>query len=285
MTDHYTRSISLLRAHDIKEAVQLSTQAGWNQTDADWARLLELNPESCFLLRLDGRIAATSTLATFDTELAWVGMVIVDLSHRGKGIGTCMLEKAIRTGQQMGYKIIGLDATEQGRRLYRHYGFHDIKPIDRWAGKIRPAGPGNDVHLLEERHVHDVVELDLQWCGYDRRKLIQRFFHEKTIQGLGISRDGRLQGFAFLRPGRQFHHLGPLLAATNEDFTNLLDAATHALHGQSVLVDALRREETSILLKERGLTIQRQLMRMTLNEGRKIFNNPELRIAVSFEWG
>ena len=40
--------IRTLRAEDTAAAHALGTREGWNQTAADWSRLLQLDPDGCF---------------------------------------------------------------------------------------------------------------------------------------------------------------------------------------------------------------------------------------------
>jgi hypothetical protein len=63
-------------------AMRLKELARWNQTEADWRRLLRLEPRGCFAAWLDGRIVATTTTTTYGRELAWIGMVLVDPEYR-----------------------------------------------------------------------------------------------------------------------------------------------------------------------------------------------------------
>lgn len=283
--DHSALSVEVFKKKDIDEVFRLSTQVEWNQTESDWLRLLELNPKTCFLYRFEGKTVGTSTLATYGLQLAWIGMIIVDSDFRGKGIGKYILETTIREARHKGYEIIGLDATDQGRRLYRNYGFHDVQPIDRWVGKLAVSGQDSRGHPLDDHHLQEVISLDRQWSGCDRSKLLRHLFQEESIQGLGVTRNNNLCGFTFLRPGLNFRHIGPLLSETQDDFTALLNAAAVSLQGESVLVDALRRNETSKLLEQHNLNVQRQLMRMTFKKPQAVLSDPRLRVAVSFEWG
>jgi hypothetical protein len=76
-----------------------------------------------------------------------------------------------------------------------------------------------------------------------------------------------------------------LVAESERDFATLLDGAADSLGQKPVIVDALRREESALLLKERGLQVQRRLTRMTLGEPKSILCDRRLRLAVAFEWG
>src|SRR5687768_3853716 len=58
--------IDALTLTDLPGALRLSAQAGWNQIDADWRRLVDLWPATCLAGRDDdGQLIATATLAVY----------------------------------------------------------------------------------------------------------------------------------------------------------------------------------------------------------------------------
>lgn len=80
--------ITCLQERDIPAAMRLSAAAGWNQLASDWLRLIRLWPNACFAVRDDaGEVVATCTLAGFNRAAGWVGMVLVDESLCGRGLG------------------------------------------------------------------------------------------------------------------------------------------------------------------------------------------------------
>ena len=50
-------AVRLLQEQDIAIAMELSAEAGWNQTPDDWRTLLQLAPDGCFGIDADGRVA------------------------------------------------------------------------------------------------------------------------------------------------------------------------------------------------------------------------------------
>src|SRR5437660_1609204 len=100
--------IDPLNEGDIPDAVRLSTQAGWNQIDADWRRLLAVWPGYCFAGRMNGRLVATVTLATYGAAVGWVGMLLVDEEHRGRGYGIAMLDAALAAADAAAVATVGL---------------------------------------------------------------------------------------------------------------------------------------------------------------------------------
>jgi GNAT superfamily N-acetyltransferase len=124
---------------DIPEAMQLKDSAGWNQTTADWARFLSASPEGCFVPEHEGRVVGTSTTILYEGRFAWIGMVIVDSQYRGQGIGTALLERAIRYLDSRNVPCMKLDATPQGKPLYEKLGFVSEYDIERWMLVRRPG--------------------------------------------------------------------------------------------------------------------------------------------------
>src|SRR5688572_17106434 len=116
--------INPLQEADLPGALRLSTQAGWNQIDADWRRLIALWPDTCLAGRVDDQFVATATLATYG-DVGWVGMVLVDESHRRRGFGGQMLDAILDLGRARDVRVFGLDATDAGRPVYLRRGFED----------------------------------------------------------------------------------------------------------------------------------------------------------------
>ena len=65
-----------MAVEDIPAALELSTEAGWNQTAEDWQMLTQLAPETCLAIDMDGELASTTTLLCYGSRLAWLGMVL-----------------------------------------------------------------------------------------------------------------------------------------------------------------------------------------------------------------
>src|SRR5258708_18710505 len=117
--------------------MRLKEAAGWNQTAADWQRVLALEPDGCFAIECDGQVRATRTAVCFGEELAWVGMVLTDAQYRGRGFARRLMEHTLAYVRGKRVAWIKLDATDMGRPLYERLGFDDEGTIERW---IRQAG-------------------------------------------------------------------------------------------------------------------------------------------------
>ena len=108
---------------DVPSGMRLKELAGWNQTANDWDRFLEASPEGCFVAESHGEVRGTVTTIVYESRFAWVGMVLVDPDHRGQGIGTQLLLRAIEYLDGLGITTVKLDATPKGKPIYERLGF------------------------------------------------------------------------------------------------------------------------------------------------------------------
>src|SRR6476659_1332584 len=125
--------IRLLFESDIAAAMRLKDAAGWNQTEADWRRLLLLEPHGCFCAIKDGRVVGTTTTTTYGEDLAWIGMVLVDPDYRGQGIATKLMNVALNYLKEK-VQTVKLDATPLGKPVYEKFGFQIESLVERWRG-------------------------------------------------------------------------------------------------------------------------------------------------------
>lgn len=117
-------------------------------------------------------------------------MVIVDPQYRGKGIGTTLLERAIRYLESLSVPAIKLDATPQGKPLYEQFGFVSEYHIERWMLK-RECGRQAPDKVAEE--IEDALQLDREVFGADRRALLlrspRRRRRSRMVRGVTTSTD------------------------------------------------------------------------------------------------
>jgi GNAT superfamily N-acetyltransferase len=268
---------------DLDDALALSTQAGWNQLRVDWERLLALDA-AAVAGRVDGEVVATATALGYDGA-AWIGMVLVEESHRSQGYGTRVFRAALEAARG----TVGLDATDLGVPVYRKEGFRAVRPITRWCGTPTASSAAVDVDVEPFEAAAVVAGLDRTACGVDREALLSRLLAEAGTVGLLARAGDEIDGYAVLRPGREHAHLGPVVADDPGTVRALLGAAG-ARHDGSLLVDALGEGavdadgERGGTLAAAGLSVQRRLTRMT-RDGTDPLGGPRTVAAAGFELG
>jgi GNAT superfamily N-acetyltransferase len=202
-----------LHPADIEVLLRLSSDAGWNQTTADWSRILELAPWGCWGIEVQGRIIATTTLVCYGTQLAWLGMVLADAQYRGRGFATRLVRHALDCAHDLGVGCVKLDATNAGRPLYERLGFRAEQTVERWERK----GSGASVHIRGTTLLLN-PELDRSACGYDRRACLESVRSE----GGTYLQNG---GFLLTRSGSLNGYLGPCVAKDRRTARELLEQA------------------------------------------------------------
>ena len=228
----------------------LKQAAGWNQTEQDWLRVLELEPEGCFAIDRDGRLVATASSICYDRELAWIGMVLTLPEFRGQGLARNLMERAIQFLDGRGVRCIKLDATSMGSPLYRKLGFVDECPIERWRRAPAP-GSARDLGSYEPD-----ANRDFEAFGADRSRLLSQL-----AAGEAASIPG--SGYAMGRPGANAAYFGPCVAADAETAEKLLEWFLARHPGEPVYWDLLPENREALRLARRfGFERVRELTRM-----------------------
>lgn len=247
--------VRVLQAGDAVSAYKLSLEAGWNQTVQDWSMLIELSPDGCLGIDVDGDLVSTGTLFCYGRRLAWVGMVLTKIAFRGRGFARRILTELLRLADRKAIETVKLDATDQGQPLYEKLGFRVEQAVERW---IRPGEKGvrltsNDAGQELQRSWHN---LDTTAFGTDRTFLLER---------LALRRPPIVDqnSFGLSRMGRENNFLGPCVANSSGIARGLIHSTLLAAQQGGWLWDLfLENKNATALATDLGFTPQRHLMRM-----------------------
>jgi ribosomal protein S18 acetylase RimI-like enzyme len=246
---------------DLPLGLRLCEEAGWNQIVADWRRLLDLQPDGCFVAEWDGEAVGTTATCIFGS-VAWIAMVLVAEEARGRGIGTALMEHALRFLDERSVETVRLDARPMGQRIYERLGFVEQYRIAHYEGML-PANPR--VQLVEDAPPdcwEELMNLDEQVTRTERRRLLRCLFTEHTRGVRFIRKDGHCCGYWTARPGRKTIRIGPCIATDSAGPLPLADAG-HRLAGQLVSIDIPIINDPAIQwFQSHGLTVQHTLTRM-----------------------
>jgi len=246
---------------DLPFGLRLSDQAHWNQTDADWRRLLDMHSKGAWVAEWDGAPAGTTVTSRFG-PVAWISMVLIDEAMRGQGIGTALAKHALAELDRARIPTVRLDATTLGQHLYAQLGFVEEFPLMRYDGVLPRAAELAGCELAPPEEWETLAAFDQLVTGVDRRPLLMRLFAANRgavqMDRLGAA----LGGYCTSRPGRQAIQIGPCIASPEAGPSLLVDAfRRHA--GQRVFVDIpVANVAATRLAESHGLTVQRSFSRM-----------------------
>lgn len=239
----------LLTSADLPACFALSREAGWNQTERDWARLLRLAPQGCFGIDIDGQVAATATLLPFRcSALGWIGMVLTAPAQRRRGHATALVRHALAAADSSGLRCLKLDATGEGAPLYSKLGFTRERAVERWSRA------GNGYGQVLSRSAFAAAN------GFYSGRLLRELARESRVWRT-------CKGYAMVRAGARAVYFGPCVctdARTAGLFASLC-VEEHA--GDMIYWDLFPENQTACeLARSLGFAPDRELVRMYRGE-------------------
>ena len=208
---------------DLALAIELSLSEGWNQTSNDWARVLNYEPDGCFVAEIDGALAGTVTTTRYGDQLAWIGMMLVRPNFRRRGVGIALMERALGFLKDHSVKCVKLDATPLGEPLYARLGFQREWSFHRWErpSKDSPILSAPDIEFSLTEPIHQIDQVAF---GVDRSDWLSLLASESSTSSEGDS-------FAMIRDGRRAVYLGPVVATSPASARRLIDTLTARCDG------------------------------------------------------
>jgi GNAT superfamily N-acetyltransferase len=280
-------SLRPLVVDDVPAAMALVRQVGWNQTPSDWMRFLRVQPDGCFAATADGRLVGSVTTIVYElgddsahgarhrlptasidqrviqsSSLAWIGMLIVDAAHRGAGLGSRLLVRALEFLDRMGIACVKLDATPEGKGLYEHHGFVAEQNIERWALERTPLPQAREPKQIAPT-IEDIILVDRQLFGADRGDLLRSISAEAPDLTVELRAGGTLVAYGCGRRGARADHLGPWMAHDAPAAEQVLRSFCERSDRPRLFVDALKSNPWSCpVLEANGFRLSRPLTRM-----------------------
>lgn len=266
-------TIHPLTPDDLPFAQTVRRLAGWNQTDRDWRRLLDTDPEGCFLARLDGQPAGTATTTSYGSDLAWIGMVLVHPDLRRRNVATTLMDHCLRhLLERKAVRCVKLDATPAGRAVYEKLGFQVESQISRWEGETMPGdeiGPGGHFAL------ETIRDLDRRAFGADHGDFLNR------LAAGSLRAQVSENGFGMIREGSNATYLGPVTADSVAGGISLVRSLLRTRQNGPVFWDIPEDNRPAVRLAESlGFRRQRPLFRMWTGP-ENVTSDPSLQWAIS----
>ena len=264
--------ITKLNADDAPAGLLLSTEAHWNQNEADWRFFLTQG--TVFGVRdRDGLLVATAALLPYTSGNAWISMVLVTANWRRRGLATKLVDACLEAAAKQGLTP-WLDATPAGATVYGPLGFAPTLQLRRLRLEKSTSPKAAASQPLSAGNLGDFTARDISTMGFDRSALLAELGGRSGSRLL--SNDGAL---ALVRDGRKARHIGPLFANNSDRALALVHEIVRSETGP-VLIDAVSTQEEFLSgLTGSGWSIERPFQRMRF--GRATTLPAELPFAVA----
>lgn len=255
--------LRMLTLADLPQCMALSTEAHWNQAEADWKFLIE-QAHPLGLVFADKGLIATTVAWDLPAGKTWINMVLVTEGCRGRGYARRLMQAALAEAAGRGMAA-GLDATVFGAPVYERLGFGGDQRIVRLKARLSgdKTKTVRDVMPLMLAEIPEVVALDAAVLGAERTAMLHHWRERLPSAAWGQrSKEGKLTGFLLGREGRVATQLGPMVADDAASAAALLGAALDHLTGP-VVIDVPRVHAGWIeSLQELGFEQEREFRRM-----------------------
>jgi GNAT superfamily N-acetyltransferase len=272
MADTDEAAVVRLKADDAPAGLLLSTEAHWNQNEADWRFFLNFG--TVFGVRdNDGHLVASAALLPYSSGNAWISMVLVTQSRQRRGLATRLVDACLAAAVRQGLTT-WLDATLAGAAVYGPLGFRPTLRLrrlrlDRAISTMAEVPPSLSTIGIEQFTARDRIAM-----GFDRAHLLMELSRRP---GSRLLSNG--DALALVRDGRKARHIGPLLGDGPEQALALVNEIVRSEKGP-LLIDAVYEQEPFLNgLTASGWKIERPFQRMCF--GRAATLPAELPFAVA----
>jgi GNAT superfamily N-acetyltransferase len=271
MADTDDIAIDQLGPDDAAAGLLLSTEAHWNQNEADWRFFLTQG--IVFGVRdRDRRLVASAALLPYPPDNAWISMVLVTANWRRRGLATKLVDTCLDVATKQGLTC-WLDATPAGAGVYGPLGFTPTMELRRL--RLEHSLSETDTPaLLPIGKLAQLTARDLGAMGFDRSPLLTEFAGRSGSRLLSSD-----DAVALVRTGRTADHIGPLFADGEKSALAMVNAIVRSATGP-LLIDAVSTQEEFLRgLLGSGWKVERPFQRMRF--GRATAKSAELPFAVA----
>jgi GNAT superfamily N-acetyltransferase len=255
MADTEPITLVELGVGDATAGLLLSTEAHWNQNEADWKFFLTHGP--VYGVRdHNGGLIATAALLFYTDSNAWISMVLVTESRRRRGLATRLIDACLKTAREHGVTP-WLDATPAGAAVYGPLGFSPTLKLLRLRREASTPAKQQTPQPPSPDDFNAFVTRDRGIMGFDRGTLLAELSGRPGSRL--VSRDNAA---CIVRDGRRNRHIGPLFADSPEAALAMVDEIISSETGPW-LIDAVSTQQEFLQgLAVSGWTVERPFQRM-----------------------
>jgi GNAT superfamily N-acetyltransferase len=255
MADTDELAIAELGVNDAPAGLLLSTEAHWNQNEADWKFFLTHGP--VYGVRdHDGHLVATAALLFYTHGNAWISMVLVTASRRRRGLATRLIDACLTTSAERGITS-WLDATPEGAAVYGPLGFTPSLKLLRLHREASTPAKQETPQRPSPDTFNAFVARDRRIMGFDRSTLLAELIGRASSRLVS-----RGDATCIVRDGRKNRHIGPLFADSPEAALALVDEITGSETGPWLIDVVSTQEEFLKGLTGSGWNVERPFQRM-----------------------
>ena len=275
-----------LTPSELDDVGALVREARWNQLAADWRLFVEFG--RLYAIHGDaGCIIATTATLPYGGRFAWISMVLVAGEYRRRGLATMMLRRAM-ADLTAAKRVPVLDATPDGRAVYRKLGFEDSWGFQRLIRRERPraaAHVGVTVRPITDADWPALCAYDAAAFGAERSAVLAGLRGRLPAADLVAARANGIAGFLLGRDGGLAAQIGPLIADDDAIAGALVARALDGIEGPLFVDLADSKRELRNVLDAHGFAAARPFTRMLYGSSARFDDDARTFAVVGPEFG
>lgn len=195
-----------MRTADFQTIIELTSEEHWGFGIRDLRRMLALEPKGCLVAALEGRPVGLTTAISYGKKLGWIGNVVVARKHRNAGIGSSLVQTAVRHLVRSHVRSIALYSYTENRSMYERLGFRTVAGFLRLSISRRTRK-----RVAENRQVpfREILRIDRRAFGADRTRLLRRLLNEFPRSWAWILKGSAVSGYALVKQYEDSCEIGP----------------------------------------------------------------------------
>ncbi|WP_055489638.1 GNAT family N-acetyltransferase [Streptomyces sp. TP-A0356] len=222
---------------------------GWNPGLSDGPAFFAQDPNGFFIGRLAEEPVSAISVVNYGGEYAFLGCYLVRPDLRGRGLGLTTWKTALA---HAGTRTIGLDGVVAQQDNYRRSGFELAHRTVRFTGVVPDGKAAPGVRPAGKADIDAIAAYDSACCPADRPRFLDHWLTAPGHRVFVRVEDGRLTGYAVIRPAHDCLRIGPLFADTAEDADALFTALSAEAAGRRIAIDVPEPNTSAMTLAERS---------------------------------
>lgn len=264
--------------YDILELIELSASVNWDYDEHE-IRTVMSSGKIFGHKNAEGKIVSSAAIISYDTDLASIGMVIVNKEYRGLGLGKKATQKCIDSVSKD--TSIMLISTEDGKPLYEKLGFITIDYVHKYLSDsyIQTKMFINQEITLgkySENDFNEIVELDSAAFGDKRRKFLLNRIEQSKLCLVVRNQKGKIIGYGLSILGPINLILGPIVAPNPQTAALIVDELALNHQGKLRIDVPSSNNELMLFLEKSGFVNVSEPPIMIKNSFTMPYRNKEL---------
>lgn len=237
-----------LSAAQAATAVEWAAAEGWNPGLSDLPCFLTQDPGLFLAMEAGGELASLIAATRYGTDFGFIGFYIARPERRGQGLGMAVWQAAMA---RLEGRLVGLDGVVAQQANYRRSGFRLAWNNIRFGGvPRRPPVPAGGILPAAEVPFAALAALDRGVFPAERPDFLRAWLTAPGHIALAAVAEGVVTGFGVLRPAREGHKFGPLVAETPQVAQTLAAALLARVPEGPVFLDVPEPNRAAVALAE-----------------------------------